>query len=580
MKISNRTTHAVVQGAELWLSLREGFKTASEAPAALGVSKYVTRAELLRQKATGVVKDHSPATLARFAGGHASEAKARPLAEDVVGSELFPVTLSATVDGLDLLASLDGQVLEETVNWETKQWNEELAAHVRAGTLPDHYTVQLDHQLLVSGADTCLFTCTDGTPERFVYCWYKADPVKFERLLAGWRQFDLDLAAYVPTARPEPVIAAPVESLPAVAVRMDGALVVQSNLPAFGVALKEFVGRIPRQPSNDQEFADTEAACKALKRAEDALDAAEANALASLSDVESMRRLVADFRGIARTARLASEKLVDRRKLEVKEQAVAQARRALDAHIAKLNAEIAPLRLPLPVANWGDAIKGLKSMASMQDRLDATLANAKIAADADARLVRENVARYHKQEAAAYSYLFMDLDQIVHKQPDDFDALLQARISAHKVIEARKAAEQQALNERRMEAERQRIRADILAEEDARTAAAVRAAEAAAKAATVPVATVVAPQPPQAAPAPAIQAAAPRADEPATLSLGAIAGRLGFNLTGDFLRDELRIAPAKTDKRAVLFTESQFAVICQRLQAHIGAVAARRLETA
>jgi hypothetical protein len=38
--------------------------------------------------------------------------------------------------------------------------------------------------------------------------------------------------------------------------------------------------------------------------------------------------------------------------------------------------------------------------------------------------------------------------------------------------------------------------------------------------------------------------------EPATLSLGTICGRLGFTVSGDFLRDTLHIAPARTDKRA------------------------------
>ena len=43
--------------------------------------------------------------------------------------------------------------------------------------------------------------------------------------------------------------------------------------------------------------------------------------------------------------RLAAEKLVERRKIEIKEQAVTAARRALDDHIAGLNGELAPMRL-------------------------------------------------------------------------------------------------------------------------------------------------------------------------------------------------------------------------------------------
>ena len=206
MNITDRTTHDVLQGTGAWLRLREDFLTASEAPAALGVSKYTTRAELLRRKHTGIAEDHSAATLGKFAAGHAAEAAARPPAEIQAGGDLFPVTMTATVDGVPLLASLDGLTLDDTIAWETKLWNEELAAHVRAGTLPEQYRVQMDQQLLVSGAARCLFTCTDGTPERYVSCWHEADPARFTALIDGWRLFQNDLATYV---LPEPAPAAP-----------------------------------------------------------------------------------------------------------------------------------------------------------------------------------------------------------------------------------------------------------------------------------------------------------------------------------------------------------------------------------
>ena len=106
MKIENRTTHDVQQGTGPWLRLREGYDTASEAPAALGVSRYVTRAELLRRKHTGVADEPSAATLGKFAAGHEAEARARPLVEQMLdGADLYPVTMTAEVDGLRLLAS-------------------------------------------------------------------------------------------------------------------------------------------------------------------------------------------------------------------------------------------------------------------------------------------------------------------------------------------------------------------------------------------------------------------------------------------------------------------------------------------
>ncbi len=593
MNITNRTTHAVQQGTGPWLRLREGYKTASEAPAALGVSKYVTRGELLRRKHTGIAEEHSAATLGKFAAGHAAEAEARPLAEGVAAGELFPVTMTAEVDGLQLLASLDGLTMDDDIAWETKLWNEELAASVLAAAdgsaLAEHYKVQMDQELLISGASRCLFTCTDGTPERFVSCWYAADAQRFEALIAGWRQFDIDLAAYTLQPRAEKVEAQPVESLPAVAVSLNGALAVQSNLPAFGVALRAFVDRVPKRPSTDLEFAQTEAACKALKRAEDALDAAETNALASLADVNEMRRMVADFRELARTTRLASEKMVDRRKLEVKEEAVTRARAALDAHIATLNAEIAPMRLQPVVADFGGAIKGKRTLDSVHDALDTTLAAAKIAADGQARVIRANVAAF-KRDAAGFEFLFADLATFVHKAADDFVALVAGRIATHQVAEAKREAERQAAEAQRIAAAEQRAREQeasrIAAEAAAQAQAAAKITEAqhpqqvlkaepaTADATDRGTAANVSPrggamgagQPAAAGPA--------GGNEHATLTLGMICERLQFTVRADFLADVLHVSPARVEgKRPGTYTESQFAVICRQLISHVGAMA-------
>ena len=55
-------------------------------------------------------------------------------------------------------------------------------------------------QLLVSGATRILFTCGDGT-EPPAHCWYESNPERRAALIAGWRQFAADLAAYGEFAR-------------------------------------------------------------------------------------------------------------------------------------------------------------------------------------------------------------------------------------------------------------------------------------------------------------------------------------------------------------------------------------------
>ena len=576
-----RTTHDVQQGTGPWLRLREGFFTASEAPAALGVSKYVTRAQLLRRKHTGVADEPDAATLAKFRAGHDAEALARPLAEGIAGDDLYPVTMSTQVAGLQLLASLDGLTLDGETAWETKLWNEELAAHVRAGTLPEHYTVQMDQELLVSGAKRCLFTCTDGTPERLVSCWYETSDARIETLLSGWLQFKADLAAYVmpAAADPAPIGKAP-ETLPALRIEVTGA-VTASNLAEFRETALSAIRSVNRTLKTDQDFADAERAVKWCADVESRLKAAKDHALSQTASIDALFKAIDDIGTEARTVRLDLDKLVTRRKTEVKEEAVAAARRALEQHVAAINAEIAPMRLPPVPADFGGAIKGLRSVASMDDKLQSLLASAKVACDALARGIRANVAAF-KEQAAGYEFLFVDLGQIVHKAPEDFAATLQARIAAHKEAEAareRQRAEAEAARIAKQKAEDERVAA-LARQREADAAAAVAATAAAAHVvATVEKAVAEIAPPPFVPPGtPVRNIASPaavsppspvHADEPATLRLGAICDRLGFALTSAFVETALHIKPARVEGAAKLYRPSDFERICTALQQHI-----------
>ncbi len=584
----------VTQGSAEWHAYRRKHFNASDAPAMMGCSPYKTRAQLLHEMSTGIAPEVDKATQRRFDDGHRFEALARPLAEKIIGDDLYPVTGS---EGR-LSASFDGITLGEDVVFEHKTLNEALRAAIRQqggnanDFLPLHYRVQLEQQLMVSGACKALFMATKWASDNVEviedrHCWYAADPDLRAKIVAGWEQFERDLDAYVPPKAAEPARAEPMDSLPAVSVRLDGALSVVGNLPSFAEALRAFIARIPAKPATDNEFATCDAACKALKKAEEALDAAEAGALASITDVEAMRRAVADCRKLARDTRLAAEKLVDRRKTEIKEQAVMAARAALDKHIADLNGELAPMRLQPVAADFAGAIKGLRSITSLQDALDTTLAQAKIAADTAARLVRTNATLF-REKAEGLEFLFSDLGQLIHKAPDDFALLVQARVDAHRAAEAR-----------RLEAERERIRAEETAksQRDAEQAAAAKAehdrmaAEAIAKASqALQVTTQPAASGGQVDGSRAAEShpgvcsghtqrgqtnppASPIADEPATLKLGVICERLGFTVTAQFLADVLHVPHRATDKAAKLYRESDWPLICKQLVSHVGAMA-------
>ncbi|MFT4267853.1 MAG: YqaJ viral recombinase family protein [Xenophilus sp.] len=441
------------QGTSAWAAHRATALNASDAPVMLGVSPYRSRSLFVRERATGLVDaEIDQATARRFADGHRFEALARPLAEQIVGEELFPVVgktgkYSASFDGLTLMedTAFEHKTLGESLRYTP--WDEGNGDH-----LPLHYRIQMEHQCMVCPSiERVLFMASrwaeDGTLLEERHCWYTPDPALRARIVAGWEQFEADVAAYVPeTPKAAPVVAAPQEALPAVSVRVDGQLAIVSNLPAFGAALKSFIDRIPADPSTDQEFADTEAACKTLKRAEEALEAADSNALAQFADMDTMRRLVSDYRALARTTRLQREKLVALRKDQLRAEIVTDGQKAAAAHTQALNQRLGGNFMPTIPADFGGAIKGKKNLDSMRDAVAAELVRAKIAANEVADRIDGNLKLLDEQRHPA---LFPDMATLVLKQQDDLSAIITARITQH-------AAEQAAA----MERERERIRAE------------------------------------------------------------------------------------------------------------------------
>jgi len=190
MKILN-----MAQGSAEWLAARREYDTASEASIMMACSKNVKRNELLHMKTTGTDREFSEWFQRNILDkGHIVESLGRPIAEEITGEELFPVT--ATDDDGWLLASFDGISMMEDICWECKQWNEEKAAEVREGRVPECDKWQVAQQLRVSGAEKCLYMVTDGTKEGTVYTWVSLSEEDNRLLAAGWKQFDADRASY------------------------------------------------------------------------------------------------------------------------------------------------------------------------------------------------------------------------------------------------------------------------------------------------------------------------------------------------------------------------------------------------
>lgn len=467
----------VVQGTQEWADLRADHFTASEAPAMAGVSKYQSRADLLKLKYTGVAEEVTVAQQRLFDRGHAAEAAARPIAEEIIGEDLYPVT-GISEDHPHLLASLDGCTMLEDVIFEHKLWNQDLAAAVEANDLPGHYKVQMDQQLLVSGAERCLFMCSDGTRENAAWCWYEPDQKRFDALLAGWEQFRADLEAYQPTEQKVAPQGEAPEALPALKIDLTGA-VKASNLPDFKARAMAMVEGIKTELTTDKDFADAESTVKFLQKGEKQLKDSKQAALQQTASIAELFDTIDELTENMRQKRLKLEKLVKAEKDNRRNDIERKAEQAYDAHLGSIQKELEatspwPLRFPAPNPGIREAMKGKRTMTSLQDAADTAVANAKIQADEAARQIRTSIDTL-KHEAEGFESLFADGGQLVcDKAPEDLRNLAHSRIAEHKEAE-----------QKRQDAERERIRQEE--EAKAQAEADKRAREAAATAQDDPV---------------------------------------------------------------------------------------------
>jgi len=354
-------------------------------------------------------------------------------------------------DELDhLLASFDGVTLEEDTIWEHKLWNESLAKQVRNGELEAHYYWQLEHQLLVSGAERAIFTCSDGVPEKCVSMEYTSVPVRRQQLLAGWEQFQKDVAAYKPREdAPEAVGSVPT-ALPPLRVEVRGE-VVSSNLIEFRNNALSVFQAINKDLQTDQDFADAEQTVKWCKDVETRLDMAKDSALAQTQSIDELFRTIDSVKETCRQTRLELDRLVKARKQARREEILDQAKTAFYEHVGQLEKSLSDddqkISLRIDSPDFANAMKGKKTIKSLCDAADDTLAQAKIAANENAEFLRANLKRMAAL-AKDHRTLFPDWRDLIEKAPDDMETAIKLRISEHERAQKEREEAERAERER------------------------------------------------------------------------------------------------------------------------------------
>lgn len=305
----------LVQGSPEWKAHRAAHFNASDAPAMMACSPNKTRTELVKELASGIERDFSDYVQERVLDkGHVFEAYARPLAENIVGEDLFPVVGKNGTDS----ASYDGLTMMEDQGFEHKSLNAALREAMHEGctgeSLPMAYQVQMEHQCMVCPSiEKVLFMASEwdhhGNLIEERHCWYYPNQQLREQIVTGWALLEKDVAAYDPSAEaaPEVVGQAP-DQLPALRIDVTG-MVTASNLEGFKAVAMRTIGSIKTTLVTDQDFADAEKTVKWCGNVESSLAAAKQHALSQTESIDRLFRTIDDISEQARTVRLKLEKL-------------------------------------------------------------------------------------------------------------------------------------------------------------------------------------------------------------------------------------------------------------------------------
>lgn len=456
------TVHPAPQGSAEWAEDRANRYNAGDAAAMLGCDPNGrTRTDLLDEMVNGFGPDVCAFKQRLYDKGHEVEAMTRPLAEGIVGEDLYPLVGSIEVPGLSrrVGASFDGLTMARIDVFECKSLNEALAAALPVEDDPDAndaaqlakgYRVQMEQQLMVSGAERVLFCAAafhpDGTTKSLRACWYRCDPALRAEILAGWQQLDVDRATHVPTEVAEMPKAEVTIALPALFIHARGEITT-SNMKEYGIALAARLEQIRSiQLLTDQDFSNAKESAKLLRENIESARLAKDAMLAQTVTVGEAARMIDAWCEDMRLTALQLEKDVEREDKAKKAAMIDAAKVKYAQHVQELDREIAPARITLPVPVFAEAIKNKRNFASMQDALDTMLATAKIAANEVATTIRFNREQLRPQngvDGEDWISLFPDFAAVCAKPRDDFHNLVTARVAAHR---------------QRLEAERERIR--------------------------------------------------------------------------------------------------------------------------
>lgn len=471
--------HPVKQGSDQWLALRGRYRCASEAPVIMGVSNNMTRAEWVRMKALGQVKEFSAwAQRNLLDKGHEIEEAARVFVEEDLGEILYPVT--ASDDANQYLCSYDGLVMDAETAWECKMWNEVLVKAVKRGEVPEANWPQLESYFVVNERlKRVLFTVSDGTRENTITTEYRPVSGRRETLIRSWDQAEEDVKNYQHVEVLPAAVTDPIKSLPALIVQIDGA-VKSSNLAIYRESALAFVDQIKTDLQTDDDFAAAENTIKFCDNAEKELATVKRHALGQTASIDELFKTIDTLSEAMRQKRLMLDKLVKARKETIRADILRDGVAALAKHVDSLNTRLGRAYMPQVVGQFAEVMKNKRTIQSLRDAVSTEISRVKILANEIADRIDGNLKAY-AEKAKDKEFLFTDLASLVNQPPESFVAIVENRVRQHAEQEWKKQEDARAciIAEERTKIEREQAakRSEEAQAERARTLADQRAAD-------------------------------------------------------------------------------------------------------
>ena len=336
--MSDLIVHHVEQGSDEWHRLRRSHCCSSDAPAMMGVSRYKSRSALLAEMRTGEAAQPAASEYI-LERGHQAERAARTIADQIIGEEMYPAVMSRTIDGIPMLASLDGITMSRSMIWEHKLASARLLEQIEAQELEPHYYWQLEHQLAVTGAGVVLFMAS--SPTSAPACMhYRSQPERRQELIDGWRQL---LSERHAVSVPVQIDISPTLATADLVARCAAAIAVIEELPS---ALE-----------SESDYAAAEDDVKWLKGLEAQAKAGADAVMHADADLALRYAIVTRVGEVARASRLSREKAIKGRKADIVAAEIDRAMQAIEVRYG--------IRMAAHEARLREAVKGRRTRATV-----------------------------------------------------------------------------------------------------------------------------------------------------------------------------------------------------------------------